>query len=61
MNYFKLIKIMSFIAVPLSALSCILDLYLGDYFLAIIMAVATVLWVFNYNMACEQEQQNKKD
>ena len=61
MNKFKAIRIMSLIAIPLSALTCIVDLLVGNYLLAALMGGATILWVHNYNKASQLEDLSKRD
>jgi uncharacterized membrane protein len=61
MNKFKFIKTLSLIGIHISITVCILDLLLGDYILAALMAGAAVLNVHYYNRASQLEDLQKKD
>jgi len=55
MNKFKVIKIISLIAIPLSALVCILEFLIGNYLFAALMGGTTILWIHNYNRSSQLE------
>jgi len=50
MNKFKFIKTLSLIGIPVSIAACILDLLLGHYMLAALMAGAAVLFIITIGL-----------